>query len=210
MQAISYQLNPNNAKQVGVSARIQEKGAYKGVFTRAEFAQSDKGTQGIEFSFKTDDGATADYLTVWTHSADGKELYGRKVVDAIMTCMALRSINAKVGQIKKYDHDARGEVVVQTTLFPELMNKPIGLLLVREEYAKGSGGTGWKMTIVGAYEPTKGLTPKEILEQGGPGQLMKMVAALQDRPLKRPVQAYGDPHAHSSGGFESDDDSIPF
>ena len=206
-----YQLNPNNAKQVGVAARIQEKGAHKGVFTRAEHVESKKGTQGIEFAFRADDGRTADYLTIWTVDKDGKELYGRKVIDALMTCLSLRTIGAKVAQIKKYDAQARQEVLVQSTVFPELMNKSIGLLLVREEYAKNDGSTGWKMAIVGAFDTNKGLTPKEILEQGGPGQLEKMIAALQDRPLKvRPASRSSDSYDGNSGGFDDMDDDIPF
>ena len=214
-----YNLNPNNAKQVGVAARIQEKGAYKGVFTRAEFVQSDKGTQGIEFSFKAESGQTADYLTVWTVSADGKELYGRKVIDALMTCLSLRTIGAKTAQIKKYDPQAKQEVMVQATVFPELMNKPIGLLLVREEYKKNSGDYDWKMTIVGCYEPNKLITPKEILEQSGPGQLAKMIAVLQDRPFKNKPAAAQQSGGHgghddfsygTGGGANMDDDSIPF
>jgi hypothetical protein len=210
-----YNLNTNNAKQVGVAARIQEKGAYKGVFTRAEFVQSKKGTQGIEFSFKAESGQTADYLTIWTVDASGKELYGRKVIDALMTCLALRSINAKTASIKKYDHEAKQEMQVEATIFPEMMNKPVGLLLVREEYAKNNGTTDWKMTIVGAYEATQLLTPREILEKTGPGQLPKIVAVLQDRPMKnKPRQqqaggAQGDDFSYGEGGAAFDDE-IPF
>jgi len=211
-----YNLNANNAKQVGVASRIQEKGPFKGMFTRAEFIQSDKGTQGIEFSFKSDTGQTADYLTIWTINADGKELYGRKVLDALMTCLQIRTINAKSAVIKKYNPATKQEEQMQATVFPELMNKPIGLLLVREEYAKTQGGSDWKMTIVGAFEPMQQLTPREILEKSGPGQLAKMVAALQDRPLKqrpRAAQQSGGHDDFSYGGGNSgfdDDTGIPF
>jgi hypothetical protein len=211
-----YNLNTNNAKQVGVAARIQEKGAYKGVFTRAEFVQSQKGTQGIEFSFKAESGQTADYLTVWTVDASGKELYGRKVIDALMTCLSLRTINAKTASIKKYDAEAKQEMQVEATIFPEMMNKPVGLLLVREEYAKRDQSTDWKMTIVGAYEATQLLTPREILEKTGPGQLAKIVAVLQDRPMRnkpRPQQQSGGGHqagGDHGGGFADMDDDIPF
>lgn len=218
MQAVhQYQLNPNNAKQVGVGQRIQEKGAYKGTFIRAEAVVSEKGTQGIEFAFKSDMGQTADYLTIWTVNSEGKELYGRKVIDALMTCLALRGINAQQAMVKKYNHETRQEENVKAIVFPELMNKPIGLLLVREEYEKTNGGTDWKMTIVGCFETQQHLTPKEILERSGPGQLDKMVALLQDRPLKKRggsgMQDHPAHRGNSGGGSgfdDMDDDSIPF
>ena len=213
----NYTLNTSNAKQVGGGGRIVEKGAYKGVITRAEFVQSEKGTQGIELAFRSDSGQTADYLTLWTVNAQGQELYGRKVVDALRTCFSMRSIAAKQATIKKYDFDARQELPVQTVIFPDLMNKPIGLLLVREEYEKTRGGTDWKMTIVGCYEPTKGLTPKEILEQGPAEQLTKWIAALQDRPLKKaaataaPASGYANNSARAGdSGFGDMGDDVPF
>lgn len=202
----SYQLNPNNAKQVGVTSRIQEKGAYPGTFTRAEAIQSKKGTHGIELSFRSNDGETADYLTLWTHSNDGKELYGRKVVDALMTCMKLRQIAPRLGSVKKYDPELREETTVQATIFPELMNRPIGVMLVREEYEKSDGSTGWKLVIVGAFDPVNGTVPVEILENRGPGMLDKMVASLRDRPLRKGSGGDG----HDAPRATVGDDDIPF
>lgn len=220
----SYKLNAENAKQVGSPGRIQEKGAYSGVFTRAEAVVSREGTQGIEFTFKSNDGQSADYLTLWTINDEGKEIYGRKVVDALMTCMKLRGINAQQAKIKKYDHNSKSEVMTDALLFPDMMNKQIGLLLVREEYAKTDGTTGWKMTIVGAYDPATNKTPKEVLEGANAEALAKIIPTLQDRPLKtKPVPSASgrrqdfdapgtDGYGRSTSGsrFDDMDDEIPF
>lgn len=212
MQALSFNLNPNNAKQVGTPGRIQDKGAYTGTFVRVEAVTSQKGTQGIEFAFKSSDGQTADYLTVWAVDKDGKELYGRKVIDALMTCLRVKAIQPKTAQVKKYDQAAKAEVLTQATVYPELMNKPIGVLLVREEYAKNDGSIGTKMTLVGAYEPNQRLTPREVLEQSGPGQLEKVIASLQDRPLRQGNRPSATTSAARDGGGGFDDmaDDIPF
>lgn len=212
----SYKLNTENAKQVGQPGRIQERGAYTGVFTRAEAIVSREGTQGIEFAFKSDDGQTADYLTLYTINKDGKEIYGRKVLDAIMTCMKVRDISAQRATVQKYDHTAGREVPCDALIFSSLMNKPIGLMMVREEYEKNDGTTGWKMTIVSPYEASTHKMAREVLEQKPAESFEKILVTLADRPLKRKStvpSASGrrhDPDQTTGTGFDDMDDDIPF
>ena len=71
---MDYTLNPEAAKQAdNLFSRIEEKGKYLGMLTRAEPITSKKGSKGVDFSFKSETGATADYLTIWTHNGDGKQ-----------------------------------------------------------------------------------------------------------------------------------------
>ena len=205
---ITYKLNPTNAKQVGQPGRIDEKGSYVGQFTRAEHIVSQKGTNGIEFAFKAEDGRTADYLSIWIESASGDELYGRRVLDALMTCLRCKSLSSVDGTVKKYDRSAGTEITATATIFPDLMNKPIGLLLVREEYEKRDGTVGSKMTIAGCYEAASGKLPREVLENLPAESLQRVVASLRDRPLKnRPA---GSAAPATTNGDDFDDDSIPF
>ena len=56
---MDYTLNPEAAKQAdNLFSRIEEKGKYLGTLTRAEQIVSKKGSKGVDFSFKTDTGAT--------------------------------------------------------------------------------------------------------------------------------------------------------
>lgn len=211
---VTYKLNPTNAKSVGQPGRIDEKGAYIGQFLRAEHVVSKKGSQGIEFAFKADDGRTSDYLNIWIASASGEELYGRKILDALMTCARTKSLTSVEGMVRKYDRAAGTEVTSSATIFPELMNRPIGLLLVREEYAKNDGGTGWKMSITGCFEASTQKTPREVLENLSAEMLPKIVETLRDRPLKnRPdgaISTARDQSSAASTTFSDMDDDIPF
>ena len=70
---MNYTLDTNAAKSADtIFNKIEHKGAYRGILTRAEPIVSKKGSKGVDLSFKTDGGATADYLTIWTHNGDGK------------------------------------------------------------------------------------------------------------------------------------------
>lgn len=205
-----YTLNADAAKQAdNLFSKIEEKGAYLGAFTRAEKVTSKKGTQGVDFSFKTDTGATADYLTIWTHNSDGKQLQGFNTLMAIMTCLKVKELSASVGEVEKYNNDTQKREKVSVPLFKELMNKPVGLLIHMEQYEKTAGGTAWKPAISAPYA-ADGFTASEILNKAKEATTMdKMLASLRDRPLKNTPQQSGEP-PRSGGSFDELDDAIPF
>lgn len=205
---MDYTLDTSAAKKADVIfSKIDTKGKYMGVLTRAEKVESTKGTIGVDLSFKADGGESADYLTLWTHNKDGKELIGFNTLMAIMTCLRVRELNAKAGEIEKYDSTQQKRVKVTVPLFYDLMNKPIGLLIHMEEYAKTAGGTAWKPVIAAAFDKDE-FTASEILNKSvQPDALQKMVQALRDRPLKGSVPAAA---ASQPSGFDDMDDDIPF
>ncbi|OGB29227.1 MAG: hypothetical protein A3F78_08335 [Burkholderiales bacterium RIFCSPLOWO2_12_FULL_61_40] len=184
MQTITaYKMNPASAKLIGVSDFITEKGAYTGVFTRAEIVRSPKGTQGVEFDFRSSEGQHARYLTVWTVNSDGKELHGRKILDAIMTCIGVRSIEASTIKFPKWDAQAGAEVQTHGEGFASLMNVPVGVVLVREQYLALDQTPKWKNVIVCPFEAATGRLAGERLENRSAENLKKMVALLKDRTL---------------------------
>ena len=207
---MNYTLDPNAAKQAdNLQSRIDEKGCYLGIFTRAEPITSKKGSKGVDFSFRTNTGATADYLTIWTYNADGKQLSGYNLLMAIMTCLRVKSLQEQQGEVEKYDPDQKKRVSMQAPLFKELMGKEIGLLIHMEEYEKTSGGTAWKPAISAPFD-ANGFTASEILNQAKEAvALNKMQSALRDRPLK-PTDNSHAPAAATRGTFDDLGDDIPF
>jgi hypothetical protein len=212
---MDYTLNPNAARKAdNMNNHITEKGRYFGSFTRAEAVKSKKGTMGIDFSFATDDGQTANYLTVWTHNNENMELPGYNLLMAIMTCLRVKAISPKQGVVKKYDRD-QGALTEQTaSVFPDLTGKPIGLLIYMEEYQKNNGDMAWKPIISAPFD-AHGFTASEILSQAKTsGTLEKMEKALRDKPLKkanadvaRTRESPSNEDKDPFDGFESD---IPF
>lgn len=203
-----YTLDPKAAQKADVIfSKIEAKGKYLGVFTRAEPVVSQKGTTGVELSFKSDAGETADYLTLWTHKSDGTQLMGFNMLMAIMMCLRVKTLTESSAVIEKYDHEQGTRARVNVVLFKELMNKSVGLLLSMEEYQKQSGGTAWKPVISGAFDKD-GFVASEIMNKSPVAStLQKMEAALRDKPMKPSRQA----GATSSEAPTTDfDDDIPF
>lgn len=207
-----YTLDTGAAKQAdSFFSKIEASGQYHGTFTRAEKVTSEKGTKGVDFSFKSNEGATADYLTLWTHNKDGKQLQGFNVLMAIMTCLRVKELTAEAGEVEKWDPNLKQRVKVSAPLFKELMGKPIGLLIYMEEYAKTKGGTAWKPMISAPFDKD-GFTASEILARAIKAETRdKMALALRDRPLRNATPQHEQHAPESTGGafadFESD---IPF
>lgn len=215
----SFKINTKNAREVGQLSFIEEKGAYVGVFTRAELVTSTKGTQGIEFDFKSEHGATAKYLSIWTSKNSGAELGGRKVIDAIMTCMGLREISAADATIKKWNHDTRADETVRATIFPELMGPKVGVVLVNEEYQPNAGGpTKWRLQLVTPFEAATRKIAAERLDSTPAIRLDQILERLKDRPIRNTgdsapiLRGPGQQKAATTtdSGFDNMDDDIPF
>lgn len=222
---MSYSLNKDNARKVGESTAITEKGAYVGFFTRAEALTSKKGTQGIEFDFKSNDGAVAKYMTVWTIGADGNDLSGRQLVDAVLASMGVLKITAADAMVKKWNNETRKDEDVRATVFPELMNRAVGVVLQREEYETQAGERKWKNALVCPFVAETRCTAGERLDKKPAVALDRILERLTDRPLKATAQraAYGGTNyarpapsqsstggAQPSSGFDDMSDDIPF
>lgn len=211
--ARDYTLNADSARSAGQSGNyLSETGKYKGVLTRAEAVTSKKGTDGVEFSFRADDKREAEYLTLWTHNPEGKELYGLKMLNAIMTCLSAREIKPTEATVEKWDGSKK--VPTKATVFSGLMGKPIGLLLQKCEYRKSDGSIGHKLEIFAPFKADTEQTASEILDKVGASQLGRMVGVLADKPLMERAprgasSAEGSRSAAPAGGDFLDDD-IPF
>lgn len=206
----SYTLDTKAASAAdNIVSRIDQSGKYIGTLTRVEIVASKQGTEGVEFSFKSDDGATADFLTLWTYKASGEALPSLKTLNAMMTVARVKSLTPTAGQVEKWDSGSGQRGKFPATIFPELTNKRIGLLLQREEYEKRDGSFGAKVNIVGCFDPDSELTASEILaRKTEPETLAKMVAALRDKPMKNTKQPVTE--TQHDGGVADMDDDIPF
>lgn len=207
---MDYQLDPNAAKQADVIfSKIEQKGKYIGTITRAEKVTSKKGTSGVDISFRADTGETADYLTIWTHNGEGKQLQGFNTLMAIMTCLSVRELKAEDGEVEKYDQETKKRIKVNAPLFKALMGKPVGLLIHMEEYEKTNGGTAWKPSISAPFNAQE-FTASEILNKAKqPETLARMVQALRDRPIKGGAPAPLD-KSQSNGSHQSTGDGGSF
>lgn len=211
-----YQLNTTEARKADqTGSRITETGKYIGRFTQAEDITAASGTKGVALRFEAN-GQTAN-LSLYTTKANGETIMGFQTLMAIMTCLSLKNITPRPGTVKAWDYDLKKDVDKQASVFPDLCDKDIGLLLETEDYAKQDGSTGTRMVIAGVFRASDEFTASEILDRATkPEKLEKMVAKLHHRPLKAartsaaPAPAPAPSQGGGSGFEDLDDDGIPF
>lgn len=209
-----YTLDPAEAKKADQKGGfINETGKYKGKFTRVEQLTASTGTQGVGFTFVSDEGLTANF-SVYTIKSDGTPLQGNQFMMALMACLALRSTGEPVMKsVKRYDFDTKTNYEEGAPVFTAMMDKPIGLLLQRCEYEKEknrikTGEYGWKIEPYAPFQASTELMATEVLAKASkPEMLAKMVAGLKDRPLKGRAHLATDAAPAGAAPF---DDDIPF
>src|SRR5260363_328456 len=174
-----YQLNETAARASEQrSERIVEPGEYIGILTCAEDITSKRGARGIDCVFETENKHIA-YFTLWTFGTEGKELFGYSQLNALMTCLGIKSLTLSKGAVCKWDRGYKRMLDMPADLFKDLMHKRIGVLFDTETYYKPDG------------------TPDGKVQ---PQQKEKLIKRLRHRPAK---EGSAPPAAASQSDFES-------
>jgi len=212
-----FQLDTNAARSAdNKSAFIDDAGKYIGAFTRAEYMEKQAtGSTGIGFTFKTNEGADAQFYINLSYQHGTKNDGGYALLNAIMACMQLRKVDSpQVIQFEKWDKDAGQRVKASAPGFPEFMGKQIGLLLQMEIEKNSTTGQA-RPTIFAPFSAESEKTASEILDPKchAPAKLEKMVQQVMKKPEidRRPKGSQSSAsHQPNSSGPPDDWDSIPF
>lgn len=209
MAAIAYKLNPDQARETDQgNSRIQKSGDYVGIFTAAKHVTANSGAIGIEFTFHSEDGQEASYLTLYTRNAKGESIFGEKQLYALMTCMKVREIKPSEGTINEFDLNTKSIVTKQATIYKDLMGKKIGVVLQAEEYQKNNGDIGNRLALVRFFDAETRQTASEVLDKTPATILDKFLETLKDKKLS-PTVVPLHPQAHTLPDDIMSDD-IPF
>lgn len=208
---MDYTLDTNEARKADSTGnQIKEIGKYTGKFIQAEDITARTGTKGVALTFESDAGQKT-RISLYTKKSDGTIIMGFQALMAVMTCLQLRGIKPVAGQVTRWDAEQKKEIAEAGSIFPELCNKLIGLLLETEDYASNTGELKTRMVLQGVFQAKTELTASEILDKKTtPEQLAKMVARLRHRPLKASSGSTPSQAAKPSSGFDDMDDDIPF
>lgn len=209
-----FNLDPNAARAAdNKSAFVDEAGKYLGHFTRAEYMEKqDTGSTGIGFTYKTNSGAEAQFYVNLSYQHGTKNDGGHALLNAIMACLQLRKVEApRTITVEKWNSDSQQREKVQVYGFPELMDKPIGLLL-QMEIEKNSEKGNPRPVMYAPFSAESEKTASEILDPNckSPAKLEKMVQQVMNKPLIDRRPKGNQAASHASDGPPADWDDIPF
>lgn len=211
-----FTLDTNAARAAdNKSAFVEDAGKYIGTFTRAEYMEKqDTGSTGIGFSFKSRDGAEAQFYVNLSYQHGTKNDGGHSLLNAIMACLQLRNVAAPQPiSFEKWDKDAGQRVKAIAPGFPEMMGKPIGLLL-QMEIEKNSTTGQPRPVIFAPFSAESEKTASEVLDPkcATPAKLEKMVQQVMNKPVvdRRPKSMQEGIKSGSNSAPPADWDEIPF
>lgn len=210
-----FTLDANAARSAdNKSAFIDDAGKYIGTFTRAEYMEkSETGSTGLGFTFKTNQGAEAQFYVNLSYQHGKQNDGGHATLNAIMACLQLRQVgNPQPIQVEKWNKDTNQREKVTVQGFPEMVGKPIGLL-IQMEIEKNSEKGIPRPTIYAPFSAESEKTASELLDRNctAPAKLEKMVQTVLNRPVidRRPKAATNDAY-YGAQSTPPDDWDIPF
>lgn len=164
-----FQYDQNSGVNAG--GAVRETGAYAGRITAAVYgASANKGTKFIELTFESNEGTEFNYLTLYYAKQDGTEVKGgASMINAIMGITKTRQLT---------EQKLQG---VDGTIAPELIGKPIGLILQKVLYTKGDGSEGYKFEIRLPFSPQTRQTLKELVENKPAQMVDRILSTLTDK-----------------------------
>jgi hypothetical protein len=168
------------------SSFINETGKYIGVITRAERLLSRNKATGLGLSFKDDSGATANYLDLYTHNADGKTLPSNSIVNALLVCLRTKEVPDGEIEVERWDKEAKTTYKEMAPGYPSLIGKRIGFLFQRElsDNDNDPSKPNDRVIIYGVFEADTEFTASEILDKSvKPEKVAKMVEYLASHPV---------------------------
>jgi len=211
---MSLTLNQDEARQADrINQAIKTAGKYVGTITRAEKLISRNNTEGFGLSFKTDDGATANYLDLYTKNAKGETLPSNSTVQAILCCTRSREVSEGKIEVEKWDSESKSTYKTMVDGYPSLIGKRIGLLLQQElsDNPKDDTKHNDRVIVYGVFEADSELVSSEILDKAvKPEKLGKMVQALMARPINDRRTKQSASNSYMPGASDDIDSDLPF
>lgn len=201
-----YSYDEDSAVKADAAAsRINEGGGYVGVLTKAEAVTAQSGTRGIDFTFEQKGGGNATF-TLWTKKESGESAFGKAFVDSMLFHFGMKTLKGVVGKVEKWVDSDKGRVKEEAdgTVYPDLCNKPIGVVLEKELTSKKNGSDSFRFNLVGLFGAETKLMMSEIKERKStPAKLDRLLKGLKVKDSRK--AAANEPAQASLGGAAEGD-----
>lgn len=168
------------------SSVITETGAYYCTIKQAVVSKTPKGATEVAFEFNTDSGGIA-RARVYPQKSDGSvNESGANVVQAMMACLRMRTLNTETAIIEVFDRDAGRTIKAQADILP-VSGRKIGVVL-QKVIGEHNGKPTAKTEIYAFFEHDSNLTASEILnKKDKPEALHRLLSSVKDKIEKPKV-----------------------
>lgn len=171
--------------EAGLANRIETSGAYVGRIVLARERIAGTGTKGIDLAFEADDGRVARNMTLWIERANGERIpYFYGLLSSLMVCLGLDKITSSQALVEEWNPESGQRQAVQREVFSELTDRPLGIVLQREE-STWEGQARVAMKPVGFFDPRDRSVASEILDGSRAGKgLDRLLQTLKEKVIR--------------------------
>lgn len=177
-----------SAQKAGGGDFVSESGCYVGEI-QAKAITAGSGSKGIEFSLKTNEGLSANYINIYFEKANGDRINGG--YNHLQSLMGL----LQVGTLAMPVDDGQGNYWIK-----ELCGKQAGLALQKRMYTKNDGADGYDFQLRAIFDANTLQTYKEKSN----GEQAKKVPLLDETMKDIDERQSGGNSQPQSGGSDFD------
>jgi hypothetical protein len=165
------------------SEGISETGAYVGMFDQVYRLVSEKGSEAMVFTFKSEKGGRTNF-TVWYKASNVKNNAriesGYESINSIMASIGIRSIKGYEGVVSVYDKGMKVEK--DLIVYPDLCDKDVGVVLQKELFTKNNGEDGYRFNFILSFDAkTRQTASEKVCKSSEAKKLEKVLATLKDK-----------------------------
>jgi hypothetical protein len=175
---VILQYNQESAAKAGGGEFLSQGGAYVVDITEAKFVTAKTGSNGIEFSIKTDDGLKANYISVYyakapaTQGGAGEPITGgQSALNALMGILRVERMTA----VKTGD----------SWFCPEFTGKKVGMFLQKKLTSKSTGEDSYGFELSVPFNPVDRKTMREIIGNLPAQTIDRMTASYKDKDERK-------------------------
>ena len=166
-------------------ARIDTSGMYLGKLTTVYAITASTGTKGLQLEFKDNAGASAE-IKLYHTKADRTRTQGYDQIQALLRLLGLTKLKGVAGVARQYVNGAWDEEAA-ATVYPDLCNKPIGVVLRKRLY-DGKKGDGFSFDLEHFFDAATGQTGSERAAGKPAAKIAQALLTLKDKDERRPRQ----------------------
>lgn len=157
----SFNYSAEKTEALSDGSFINESGFYVGELIEAYEDISKGGAKFIRFTFQAPQGKAN--FDIYYTNRDGERIQGADIISGgLLKVLRLRGIKSVPGRVKIYDFELGEMVEQERETHPDILNKPLGVILQKVIYIKQNGEEGFYFNLK-HFTDTTGATATELL-----------------------------------------------
>lgn len=217
MNPLDFDVTREAIDKADRDSSISQTGYYEGTMTMVRYERTQSGAGCVVFDFESK-GSTAKGIKLFIIGKDGQEIFGYDIFQSFALCVGVKKVQATQLTIPLYNYEQKKDINTSAYVYRDLIKKPIGVILQKEEYSKENGDIGFRLNIKHFFNANTKQTAGEIINQKEAVKYTQLKDKYSDILTSNSPQSKNNPPSRDNTTFqkydelevETYDELIPF